>query len=121
MPIVDLEIVLQENESLRNELASELADELADIFHSPSRGTWIKVRGLPANQYAENGGTPTGVYPVFVAIIKSTLPLAEEMQKEVERITGAVAQLCNRSSENVHVIYQPEARGRLAFGGKIVS
>ena len=119
--MVDIEIVLRENESLRSELASELADELADIFHSPSRGTWVKVRGLPANQYAENGGTPTGVYPVFVAILKSTFPLPGEMPKEVERITGAVAQICNRSSENVHVIYEPEARGRLAFGGKIVS
>lgn len=120
MPIVDIEVVLRSNETIRDDMVSELADELGAIFHSARGGTWIKVHSLPANQYAENGGTPDGVYPVFVTIIKSTLPSLEDMQKEVERITGAVAQICRRPSENVHVIYQIEAKGRVAFGGKLI-
>jgi phenylpyruvate tautomerase PptA (4-oxalocrotonate tautomerase family) len=52
--------------------------------------------------------------------MKSELPLLEEMQKEVAKITAAVAQIYGRPAENVHVIYQPEARGRVAFGGEIV-
>ena len=121
MPIVDIEIVLRANETLRKDMVSELADELGNIFHSPSGGTWVKVHCLPAERYAENGGTPTSVYPIFVTIIKSALPAPAEIQQEVEWITGSVAQICDRPSENVHVIYQSEGRGRVAFGGKIIS
>ena len=120
MPIVEIEIVLRSDEAIRQEMGSDLADEFGDIFHSPHGGTWIKARGLPADQYAENGGTPAGVYPLFVVVMRSILPSLEEMQNEAAKITGAVAQICGRPSENVHVIYQPEGRGRVAFGGKLV-
>jgi phenylpyruvate tautomerase PptA (4-oxalocrotonate tautomerase family) len=120
MPIVDIEIMLRADESVDKEMVSDLAEELGDIFHTPQGETWIKVHPLSADQYAENGGTPAGVYPVFVAVIKSILPSLEETQNEAAKITGAVAQICGRPSENVHVIYQPEGRGRVAFGGKIV-
>jgi phenylpyruvate tautomerase PptA (4-oxalocrotonate tautomerase family) len=120
MPIVDIDIVLGPNEANRKEMVSELANELGEIFHSSPGETWIKVQTLSANQYAENGGTQDGVYPVFVTIIKSKLSSIEEMQNEVAKITGAVAQICGRPSENIHVIYQPEGRGRVAFGGKLV-
>ena len=33
------------------------------------------------------------------------------MQIEVERITGAVAQVCGRPSSNIHVIYEAEGKG----------
>lgn len=104
MPIVDVEIVLRPDELVRQEMAMELANELGEIFQSPPRGTWVKVRTLSADQYAENGGTTEGICPIFVSIIKSRLPHAGELQKETERITGAVAQVSGRSSENVHII-----------------
>ncbi len=121
MPIVDIEIVLRTNEAIREEMVSELANELGEIFHSSPGETWVKAHPLPGDQYAENGGTPDGVFPVFVTIIKSKLSSIEGMQNEIARITSAVAQICGRRSENVHVIYQPEGRGRVAFGGKLVS
>ena len=121
MPIADVEIVLRPGEVLRPEMAAELANELGEIFQSSPRGTWVRVRCLPADHYAENSGRPAEVYPIFVSILKAILPVAHEIDMEVARITGAVAQICGRPSENVHVIYQPEARGRVAFGGKIVS
>ena len=121
MPIVDVEIVLRPGETIRNEVVSELANELGEIFHSQAGEAWIRVYELPTNQYAENGGTPDGVYPIFVSVIKSKLPASKELQEEARKITGAVAHICGRSSANVHVIYQPEGRGRVAFGGKIIS
>ena len=120
MPIVDIEIVIRANEVIRADMVSELADEMGEIFHSSPGETWIKVHPLSADQYAENGRTPNGIYPVFVTVIKSKLSSIEEMQNEVAKITGAVAQLCGRPSDNIHVIYQPEGRGRVAFGGKLV-
>lgn len=120
MPIIDIEIVLRANESIGEEVVSELADELGEIFHSSPGETWIKVHPLSADQYAENDGTLDGIYPIFITVMKSKLSSFEERQKEVANITGAVAQICGRPSDNVHVIYQPAGRGRVAFGGKIV-
>lgn len=120
MPIVNVEIVLGANETFRPEIVSELAEELGDIFQSPRGGTWIKVYALPAEHYGENGGMPDRVYPIFITITKAELPVPEELGDEVRKITGAVAQICSRPSQNVHVIYQPSAKGRVAFGGKLV-
>ena len=121
MPIVEIEIVLKPNEIIQGITVEELANQLGEIFNSPKGTTWIKVRGLERDRYSENGGTPDGVFPVFVSVLKSMLPGKDEMQKEVEMITGAVAQICGRPSGNVHVIYFPEGKGCVAFGGKIVS
>lgn len=120
MPIVDVEIVLKPEETLREKTVSELADQLGEIFGSSKNGTWLKVHGIPSNHYAENGGKEEGVYPIFVSVLKSKLPHPDEMQKEVDAITGAVATTCNRSASLVHIIYLPEGKGRVAFGGKIV-
>ena len=119
MPIVEIEIVLKPNEVIQGITVEELADQLGGIFNSPKGTTWIKVRHLERDRYSENGGTPDGVFPVFVSVLKSILPSRDEMKKEVEMITGAVAQICERPSGNVHVIYLPEGRGRVAFGGQL--
>jgi hypothetical protein len=121
MPIVDLEIILKPEESIPSELASELADELGRIFGSPRNGTWLKVRGTPEVFYAESGGKEEGVYPVFVSVLKAQLPDVAEMPAEVDAIIAAVAQICKRPHSLVHVIYQPQGKGRVAFGGKIVT
>lgn len=121
MPMVDIEIVLRPDEVIESQTVEELADQLGEIFNSPQGTTWVKAHALERDHYAENGGTPEGLFPVFVSVLKSTLPTKVEMQKEVEMITGAVAQICGRPSGNVHVIYLPEGRGRgrVAFGGKL--
>jgi len=121
MPIVEIEIILKPDEIIHSEIVEELANQLGEIFGSPKGTTWVKVRGLANDHYAENGEIPNRVFPVFVSILKSKLPSKEEMRNEVERITGAVAQICGRPSGNVHIFYLPEGRERVAFGGKLVS
>lgn len=120
MPIVDVEIVLKPEETIRDSMVRELADQLGEIFDSSKNGTWVKVHDIPSDHYAENGGKEEGVYPIFVSVLKSRLPHPDEMQKEVDAITGTVATVCHRSAGLVHVIYLPEGKGRVAFGGKIV-
>jgi phenylpyruvate tautomerase PptA (4-oxalocrotonate tautomerase family) len=120
MPIVDIEIVLKPDETISNEMTSEFADQFGTIFGSPKNGTWVKVHGISNLHYAENGGKVEGVYPVFVSILKARLPAIEEMQREIDAIIEAVAQICRRDPAFVHVIYQPEGNRRVAFGGKIV-
>lgn len=120
MPIVDVEIILRPDEELASGLAGELADALGTILESRPGGTWVKVRGFSRDRYAENGGAPDGVFPIVVQILKSRLDAGADLQSEAEQITGAVARICGRPPENVHLIYLPEGSGRVAFGGELV-
>ena len=121
MPIVDIEIVLKPDETLANEMVSELADRLGVIFGSPKNGTWVKVHQIAAHHYAENQGKEPDAYPIFVSVLKSRLPALDTVQKEVDAITDIVAKICHRPPGFVHVMYQPEGKGRIAFGGKVVT
>ena len=121
MPIVDIEIVLRAGENLRSSLAGALADALGEIFAAPPRTTWVRLRSLPADDFAENGGRLSADGPpVFVSILKRKRPAPSELQPEVDRITAAVARICSRSPGHVHIIYEPDGAGRVAFGGRIV-
>jgi phenylpyruvate tautomerase PptA (4-oxalocrotonate tautomerase family) len=121
MPILDVEIVLEPGEALRPELAGELADRAGEVFGAAPGTTWVKVRAVPAEHYAENqSGHSTELHPVFVSVLKAKLPPPDERQREVTRLTEAVARACRRPPENVHILYLPEGAGRMAFGGRIV-
>jgi hypothetical protein len=121
MPILEIEIVVPENETLSGELAPSLAEAAGEIFESPAGGTWVRLRDLPLSQYAENGGGPQeDVLPVFVTVLKARLPSPGDLEGEIERLTNEIARLCKRSVENVHLFYQPEGVGRIAFGGRLV-
>lgn len=120
MPILEIEIVLRPGEALPNDLARRLADSAAAIFASRPRGTWVRLRTLLAEAYAENGAADPGVYPVFVSVLKSSGSTAPP-ENEPMRLAEAIALLCSRPTENVHILYQADARGRIAFGGKLLS
>lgn len=120
MPIVDVEIVLDEGESLRTSLVADLADAIGRVFDTPKGKTWVRLRSLPRAQYSENGGLPEYARPVFVHVLKSQKPVAEGLVREVRLLTNAIASAVGRSAENVHVLYGPDARGRIAFGGELV-
>ena len=119
MPIVEIEIVLKPDEIIQGITVEELANQLGGIFNSPKGTTWIKIRALERDHYSENGGTPDGVFPVFVSVLKSMLPGRDEMQKEVEMITGAVAQTYRRPSENVPKFICPKARDVWLLVGRL--
>lgn len=119
MPILNIEIVMRPGENLPPGLATELADRTGEIFDSPAGNTWVKVYLIPAEYYAENSSAPNGIFPVFVSVLKAKRPSPDALQVEVNRLTTAIAQICNRPQENVHIIYSPEGRGRVAFGGNL--
>ena len=120
MPVLEVEIVLRPGEVLPSGLAGELADRAGQVFHAPLGTTWVRLRSLEPGSYAENGGgPPQGVSPVFVAVLKRTLPGMEQRRTEAAELAAAVAQACARPVENVHILYLPEGSGRIAFGGKL--
>jgi len=121
MPILDLEIILRPDELLAPGLAGDIADRCGEVFGSAPGNTWIKLRTVPREHYAENGGgPPEGVDPVFVSVLKARLPAPEALSAEVARLTAAIAQATGRPAEHVHIIYLPAGVGRVAFSGEVL-
>jgi hypothetical protein len=78
------------------------------------------VRFVSADDYAENaGGPPAGAQPVLVSVLLADPPQGTDLAAQAARLTQAIARVCRRPPENVHVLYEPPARGRIAFGGKL--
>lgn len=122
MPIVTIKLVTHdESEYPDKQQVQSLADELGDLFGSGKGGTWIKVEFIPMDMYAENRAEiAPNVQPTFVEVLKSDLPSMDERSAEVLQIAQVVAAGVRRPSENVHVLYLPPAKGRMAFGGKLL-
>jgi phenylpyruvate tautomerase PptA (4-oxalocrotonate tautomerase family) len=121
MPILDVELVTGLGELLEDGLARRLADIAGDIFGSERGGTWVKVRTLPSGQYGENGDPPADVRPVFVSVLMGQSPSEGNIRHQAERLSASFAQACGRPKENIHILYQPSAAGRIAFGGELVT
>ncbi len=120
MPILDIEIVGEPTDAPAD-LALRLAEAAGQVLASRPMGTWVKLRWLPAERYAENGGGPPGgVLPVFVRLLTARNPPAGVGAREARDLTQAIAQACERPAENVHICYQAPAAGRVAFGGQLV-
>jgi len=123
MPILEVEVIGGAPIPERVRLAQRLADAAGAIFRSAPGATWVRVRELEPTEYAENATEPLtpGARPVFVRLLKQGLPDPEAMAREVEALTSAVALETGRPRDQVHVIYEPPAAGRVAFGGRLVS
>jgi phenylpyruvate tautomerase PptA (4-oxalocrotonate tautomerase family) len=121
MPIVTVELVADADPALEHGLAQSLADAVGRTLNSPSGQTWVRVRTLRRNEYAENGAlVGAEELPVFVTVLKRELPHSAELHAEVAALTQAVAQVVRRPVGCVHVEYAPAAAGRISFGGKLI-
>lgn len=118
MPIVDVELV--GGPGLGPEVTRSLADALGEALAADVGRTWVRVRHLPADRYAEHGGVDGDVHPVFVTVLERIQPTGPDLAYRVARITAAVAETTERDPANVHVLFEPGAKGRLAFGGRVV-
>ncbi len=115
MPIIDIEIV---GATINAPTTQALADGLGAAFGAAPGKVWVRARVLLAEHYAENG-TPAPA-PVFVTITASAPPEGAQLRERIDRIVEVVARLTDRPRENVHVEFQPAAKGRIAFGGRLV-
>jgi phenylpyruvate tautomerase PptA (4-oxalocrotonate tautomerase family) len=121
MPILDIEIVAPDStESLPADLTQSLADAAAQVFEVGPGRVWVKLRILPSTNYAENGGLPEGLQPVFITVLESGVPDGRALKDEVIQLTKTIAKILGRPESNIHIFYQPDGAGRVAFGGKLV-
>lgn len=122
MPILEVTIVLKEGELLPPDLAARIAGEASSVFSASPGGTWVRLLTLDPARYAEDhGGPPEGIAPVFVSVLKAEVQPHQELGAEVERLTSAVAAATGRSAANIHVVYEAPARGRISFGGRLLT
>jgi phenylpyruvate tautomerase PptA (4-oxalocrotonate tautomerase family) len=121
MPIVTVEIVAGANDAMPQSLAQSLADAIGGALQSPPGQTWVRLRPIERDQYAENNApVDAAQLPVFVTILKKQMPPREELKREVSTLAAAVAQAVGRPATCVHIEYAPDATGRLAFGGVLI-
>jgi phenylpyruvate tautomerase PptA (4-oxalocrotonate tautomerase family) len=121
MPIVTVELVVDPDRALGPSLAQSLANAIGHALDSPPGQTWVRLRSLERNGYAENESVvDAGRLPVFVTVLKRQVPLGAELQAEVASLTQAIAQVVGRPVASVHVEYAAAAANRVAFGGKLV-
>jgi phenylpyruvate tautomerase PptA (4-oxalocrotonate tautomerase family) len=121
MPIVDIEVVCDDEAALRALSARSIADALAKVFESPPGRTWVRLRWLQADAYAENDKpAKPDDWPVFVNVLKAHPPAGEALGSEIRALTDTVAVETGRAASHVHVTYSPAAAGRQAFGGELV-
>jgi phenylpyruvate tautomerase PptA (4-oxalocrotonate tautomerase family) len=121
MPIVTVEVIADGNDTMVHDIAQLLADAIGRALESPPGQTWVRVRSLARDQYAENESPlEAAELPVFVSILKQHSPQRAEIEDEVAALTHAVAQVIGRPATCVHIEYAPPAAGRLSFGGVFV-
>jgi hypothetical protein len=121
VPVLTVEIVVPANRASVEGVAQLLADAIGSALKSPPGQTWVRVRAIPLDQYAENATTPDpDNLPVFVTILERLPPQDTELENEVAELTRAVAQVIARPLHCVHIEYAPAALGRLSFGGSLV-
>ena len=120
MPILRVEIVQRPGETTAPDAARRLADAAGEVFGTPVGRTWVRLRELPASAYAENGdAVPEDVLPVFVDVLHYEPPTGDELAREVRALTDGIAHVLGCSPDNVHVLYQSPAKGRISFGGTL--
>jgi phenylpyruvate tautomerase PptA (4-oxalocrotonate tautomerase family) len=126
MPIVTIETLSDSDYSTDDALPTpgelqSLADALGELFGSQPSGTWVRARQQQRAYYAENLiELRSDMRPVIVEVLKSELDRGRNLELEAAAISAIVAQVLGRRIEQVHVIYELPARGRVAFGGQLV-
>jgi phenylpyruvate tautomerase PptA (4-oxalocrotonate tautomerase family) len=121
MPVVTIEFVTDSDGPIANDLARSLADAIGRVLNSPPGQTWVRLRSLARNRYAENGASvDAGALPVFVTLLKRQIPSGAEVQAEITALTRAIAKVMDRPATCVHIEYAPAAIGRVSFGGELV-
>lgn len=121
MPVVTVEFVSDSDHPMREGLAQALADAVGRVLATPRGQTWVRLRALQPNQYAENDTHLEATQlPVFITLLVRIPPAGAELQAQITSLTQAVAQVFGRPIGCVHIEYASAGSGRVSFGGKLV-
>lgn len=120
MPILHVEIVTDRDHPLEQGLAARFAEAASEILETGRGETRVRLTPVPAEDYAENGMAADACpRPVFVTILRYTLPARPELAGEARRMAAAFSAIADRPKEQVHLHFLPPGRGVVAFGGEL--
>ena len=114
MPIVDITLIGEA--SAAPTPCAELAHAIGQALGAAAGSVWLTLTQRPAGDYAENGPLPSPL-PVFVRVLARGDDRAARAA-QARAIAGAVAAKLARPADRVHVIFEPDADGRVYFGGR---
>jgi hypothetical protein len=120
MPIVDASIVIPTGESLPEGAAQLLADTISVVLGAEPGQVWVRVQPLPLGCYAENSSEEV-VHPVFLKVLHAELPATDALEAEAAALSRAVGERLGRPSELIHIEYAAPGKGRVAFGGRLLT
>ncbi|MBI4574677.1 MAG: hypothetical protein HY722_00255 [Planctomycetes bacterium] len=121
MPILEVEVVGALPRGGRPSAARRVADAVATVLGTPDGHAWVRLRCLSRRDYAENGGAvPAGVRPVFVRLLLASPPSGRRQAAQAAALAHAIGEALGREDAHVHLLYEPPALGRIAFGGRIL-
>jgi phenylpyruvate tautomerase PptA (4-oxalocrotonate tautomerase family) len=114
MPVVDITLI---GEAPFTDTASAgLAQAIGQALGAAEGSVWVTLTRRPSADYAENGPLPEPP-PVFVRVLGGGDDRSTRAA-QARAIAGAVAAKLSRPIEHVHVIFEPDAAGRVYFGGR---
>jgi hypothetical protein len=118
MPIIDIEFVADADDAICGVPAQRWADALGQALATPAGRTWVRLRRLDAQLYAENEApVAADEHPVFVQLLLARWPEEPAWSQQMTALTEAVSAISGRPADRVHVQLAPPAAGRQAFGG----
>jgi enamine deaminase RidA (YjgF/YER057c/UK114 family) len=120
MPILDVTVV-GGSAAAHDDTAQRIADASGEVLGARRGGCWVRLHRLDAADYAESGGAAPDVAPVFVRVVRHELPPPADRARSAGALADAIARVLSRPRENVHVLFEPAAAGRIAFGGELAS
>ncbi len=120
MPIIRIDLVVEDHEKrVTPAILRLLTDQLGEHFCSEAGGTWVSLRYMGLDSYAENGRPDLSIRPTLVSILQYRRPDRDQLKAEAFKLTQLIAKVLNRPAENVHLIYEPHGQGRVVFGGEL--
>ena len=95
-------------------------DTIASVLGAEPGRVWVRIQPLPLSCYAENNSDEV-LYPVFLKVLHAELPATEALAAEAAALAGAVGAGLGRPSELIHIEYAVPGKGRVAFGGRLLT
>lgn len=116
MMLLEVEVVGQQaGDPPTEKLAERIAGSVGSVFGIPGGQLLVKLQKISASNFASNAA-PSKTLPVFVRVLVRTKDPAV-WPKRAEAIGSAVSEATSRERASVHVIFEPDATGRIFFGG----
>ena len=101
---------------------------LPNVLRKPPGELWTLAHRVPGSSCAFltsrtmlKTAANLQTQPVLVSVLQSELPEGSQLAELASRLVATIMEACSRPVEDVHILLEPPAAGRIAFRRKIVT